>query len=244
MGLKDSEDAFGHGIYDQFKGFDVDEVIERDDGYIDVSLGPLSYLSRFDSWGEHEKKAMELAKGRVLDIGCGAGRHSIHLQNKGLDVLGIDTSPRALEVCRERGLKNTRLLSITEINASLGKFDTIIMMGNNFGLFASKERARRLLKRLYRMTPPDARLIAESTNPYDTDRPEHLEYHERNKKMGRMPGQVRIRVRYRKYKTPWFDYLLVSKDEMLEVLKGTDWEVETFIESKYAQYIAVIKKVR
>jgi hypothetical protein len=119
-----------------------------------------------------------------------------------------------------------------------------MMMGNNFGLFASKEKARRLLKRFYKITPPDARIITESTNPYDTDRPEHLEYHEHNKKLGRMPGQVRIRVRYRKYKTPWFDYLLVSKDEMLEILKGTDWEVETFIESKYAQYIAVMKKVR
>ncbi len=59
-----------------------------------------------------------------------------------------------------------------------------------------------------------------------------------------MPGQVRIRVRFRKYTTPWFDYLMVTKDEMKAILRGTGWRVETYIDSEEADdlYVAVLEK--
>ena len=57
-----------------------------------------------------------------------------------------------------------------------------------------------------------------------------------------MPGQLRIRIRFEKYVTDWFDYLIVSKDEMKEILEGTGWEIRRFIDSGSAQYIAVIQK--
>ncbi|GAH19377.1 unnamed protein product, partial [marine sediment metagenome] len=58
----------------------------------------------------------------------------------------------------------------------------------------------------------------------------------------RMSGQVRIRIRYKKYVTPWFDYLLFSKEEMNKILKNTDWEVKKFINGQYGMYIAIIEK--
>jgi len=69
------------------------------------------YFSTFEEWWLIEKKAMEFVKGKVLDIGCGAGRHSIYLQEKGFDVTGIDISPLAVKVCRLRGLKKTEVYS-------------------------------------------------------------------------------------------------------------------------------------
>lgn len=240
--LKDSEDAFGHGIYDHFKGIEVEEVIERSDGYIDVSMGPNAYLSKFEDWPVHEKRAMRFAKGRVLDIGCGGGRHAIYLQNEGLDVLGIDNSPMALKCCKERGLKKTKLMDITRITKKIGRFDTIVMMGNNFGLFANPKRAKWLLRKFRKITTAYAHIIAETMNPYGTDKKEHLAYHKLNQNMGRMGGQVRIRCRYKKYKTPWFDYLLVSKEELQEILKGTGWQVKKFLNSKYGSYIMILEK--
>ena len=59
-----------------------------------------------------------------------------------------------------------------------------------------------------------------------------------------MAGQLRMRVRYKKYVTPWFDYLLVSKDEMESILEGTDWRVSKYIDSESALYIAIIEKKR
>jgi len=240
--MKYDQDAYGHALFDYLKGMGGFEIVERDDGYFGPSGGPSAYLSTCQDWMAHERKAMRYVKGRVLDIGCGAGRHSLYLQEKGFDVLGIDASPLALKACRLRGLKRTKLISITQVDPSLGGFDTLLMLGNNFGLFASFKRARWLLKRFHRITSDKARIITETTDPYQTDDPVHLEYSKLNKSRGRMSGQARIRIRYKKHVTPWFDYLLVSKDEMHHILKGTGWRVSRFVDSRDSAYVAIIEK--
>lgn len=116
------------------------------------------------------------------------------------------------------------------------------MFGNNFGLFGSFKKAKVLLKKLHKITSPSALILAESTDPYKTNDPAHLSYHKFNKKRGRMPGQLRIRVRFRNYTSDWFDYLLVSKNEMKEILKNTGWRVKKFIDSDNSIYIAIIEK--
>jgi len=185
---------------------------------------------------------MEFARGRILDIGCGAARHSLYLQEKGFDVLGIDVSPLAVRVCRLRGLKKAEVMSIEDVDFKPDSFETILVMGNNFGLFGGFEKARRLLKRFHKMTSRNALIIAETRDPYKTDNPAHLEYQELNRKRGRMSGQLRIRIRFRKYATRWFDYLIVSKAEMKEILKGTGWKVKGFIDSGDSGYVALIDK--
>lgn len=240
--LKPEEDAYGQEIWAYYKGREVFEIVERDDGYINASSSPKMYFSEYENWPIHEKRAMELVKGRVLDIGCGAGRHSLYLQKKSFDVLGIDNSPLAIKVCKLRGLKKAEVMSIEDVKFKPNSIDTIIMMGNNFGLFGSLKKAQRLLKRFYKMTSKNAVIVAETRDPYKTDNPVHLEYHELNKKRGRMGGQLRIRVRFEKYVTKWFDYLIVSREEMEEILKGTGWKIRGFIDSEDSQYIAIIGK--
>jgi SAM-dependent methyltransferase len=236
------KDAFGHMLYDFMQGESVEDIIERDDGFITVSLGPDIYFSDFEDWRPAEQQAVNYASGRVLDIGCGTARHALYLQNRGFDVLGIDTSPMALFVSQRRGLKNARLHSITQVSSKLGEFDTILMLGNNFGLMANFSRARWLLRRFYSMTPSTGRIIAASSDPYATDDVDHLAYHARNKQRGRMAGQVRIRFRYRRYKDTWFDYLFVSKKEMDNIIEGTGWQVVEFLDSEGPRYIAIIEK--
>ena len=244
--LKDHQDAFGHEFFDYFNtqggNREIREIIERDDSYIEVSGGTDVYFQEYKDWPLHQRKAMRYARGRVLDIGCGAGRHSLYLQEKGLEVMGIDNSPLAVKVCKQRGLANTEVMSINQIGRQLGIFDTVIMMGNNFGLFGSFERARRLLEKLNTVTSKNGRIIAETIEVYQTDNPDHLSYHEFNRQRGRMGGQVRIRARYKKYTTPWFDYLMVSKKEMEEILEGTGWRVMKYIESNSPRYIAILEK--
>jgi SAM-dependent methyltransferase len=242
--VKDNHDAFGHALYDylQSAGKDVWAiVIERDDGVVDVD-DVRNYFAEHAAWPAHQQQAMAFARGRVLDIGCGAGRHSLHLQAKGLDVLGVDESPLAIETCRLRGLQRTEVMSITQVSSKLGTFDTILMLGNNFGLFANPVRARRLLRRFAAMAAPTARIVTETSGPYQTKDPLHLEYHQRNRSRGRWPGQVTIRVRYRNYATRWFDYLFVSREELLQLLEHTGWVVERFVDSEDARYVAILAK--
>lgn len=126
----------------------------------------------------------------------------------------------------------------------LNTFDTVVMLGNNFGLFGSLRRAKSLLKKMYRITSPNAVIIAGSLDPYKTDDTNHLQYHRLNRKRGRMSGQVKIRVRFKKYIGNWFDYLFVSKKEMISILNGTGWKIKKFIDSKDAQYVAIIEKIK
>ena len=196
--LKPEEDAFGQEIWAYYKGERASEIVERDDGYFDVSSGPKMYFSEYDDWHSVDRKAMEFVKGRVLDIGCGAGRHSLYLQKKGFDVLGIDSSPLAIEVCKLRGLEKAKVVAIEDINFKPDSFDTIIMMGNNFGLFGSFKKAKMLLKKFHKMTSINGLIIASTRDTYKTSNPDHLEYHRINEQKGRMAGQLRIRIRFRK----------------------------------------------
>lgn len=243
--MKDLQDAYGHALSDYLRGKGRGyEVVERDDGNIDIS-GGRAYLADYSHWPMHQKQAIRYAKGRVLDVGCGAGRHALYLQRKGLDVLGIDASPLAVAVSRRRGLRQARVMSVTQISSALGTFSTILMLGANFGLFANRRRARWLLGKLHTITDLDARIIAESLDPYQTDNPFHLAYHRRNRRRGRMAGQLRIRVRYQRYATPWFDYLFVSREEMRSILHGTGWAVRRFLPAQGPPfYIGVIVKIR
>ncbi len=241
--MKKHQDAYGRELWDHYKGKGGYEIVERDDGYVDISSGPTAYFLPPKEWGPHIRKAIAHARGRVLDVGCGAGRHSLYLQKKRHDVLGIDTSPLAVKVSRARGVKKVKLLPVTKVSARLGTFDTIVMFGNNFGLFESKKRAKWLLGRFRSITSDSARIIVESADPYDTTNPCHLSYHRLNRRRGRMPGQLKIRVRYQTYITPWFDYLLVSPREMERLLKGTGWRVAKTFRSKGSAYAAVIERV-
>ena len=111
--MKPEEDASGQEIWAYYKGREVFEIWERDDGYISASsTEPKKYFSEYGDWPLHEKRAMEFVKGNVLDVGCGAGRHSLYLQNKGFNVLGIDSSPLAIKVCKLRGVKRAQVMSI------------------------------------------------------------------------------------------------------------------------------------
>ena len=241
--LRDGQDAYGHLIWDYWKTGTGLEVVERDDGLIDPSNElPGYYFADYGRWFPRERRAMRCVRGKVLDAGCGAGRVALHLQRKGFDVLGVDLSPLAIQVCKERGLKRAMVLPIAHVGKLRDKFDTILMFCNNFGLLGGYEQAKKLLRTFFEVTTPDARIIAESTDPKSTN-PFHRAYQRRNRLRGWMPGQVRIR--YQTYKTPWFDYLLASRNEMRRLVAGTGWHIEHFINSPKPNphYIAVIGKV-
>ncbi|HJR96001.1 MAG TPA: methyltransferase domain-containing protein [Gaiellaceae bacterium] len=225
-------DAFGQMLLD---GAGDLEIVERDDGYL--STAKLNYFSPFRRWPSVERRALRFAIGRVLDVGVGAGRVALELQARGREVVAIDVSTGAAQVARDRGVRDVRLLALEDVDDSLGRFDSMVMYGNNFGLFASPAKARRLLRRL---RPFVDRIVAASNDPYGTEDTAHLAYQERNRLRRRMSGELRLRIRYRNLIGPWFEYLIVSPDEMTEIIEGTGWRIRTLVRDDGPYYVAVL----
>jgi SAM-dependent methyltransferase len=238
--LRPEQDAFGHLLADLVAGRRAFEVVERDDGAV-FTGDARYYLAPFRKWWPQERRAMRFARGRVLDLGCGAGRVSLHLQNRGLQVVGVDVSPLAIEVARARGAADARAGTITTALQENELFDTILLLGNNLGLLAGEDQGRRLLRRLSRLTTDQGRILAGSYDPYDGASDFAREYQARNRERGKMGGVERLRIRYRRYATPWYDVLFASRDEVMQIAAGTGWQVARFVDDGPG-YVAVLER--
>jgi SAM-dependent methyltransferase len=217
----------------------VVEIVERDDGF--VSAAPADrYLCGPDAWPEADRAMLDRCRGRVLDVGAGAGRIALALQERGVAVTALDISPGAIEVCRARGLRETFVGTVTEHR---GRYDTFVLWCNNLGLLGSPAAAPAFLGALGRLAAPGAQILAQGTNPYGgSGDPVHEAYHRRNRQRGRLPGHLTVRVRHRELATPWFDYLLCSPDELRDVLRGTEWRLVDLDDTEPSRYTAVLRQ--
>ncbi len=217
------------------------EFIERDDGYL-AGEDAARYFDGPGSWGPLHTWACGQARGRVLDIGSGAGRHALHLQSTGHEVVALDISPLAAEVCRRRGVRHVVTGTVSDLQVrEVGTFNSFLMLGNNLGLLADLQNAPCMLAALSALAAPDAVIIGQGMDPYQTENPLHTEYHRRNRVLGRMPGQVRMRVRHQALATNWFDYLFVSREELEGLLEGSGWWLER-CETEGASYVALLRR--
>ena len=199
------------------------ELIERSDGHLGV-MDAVRYFMAPDEWSATSRFASEQATGRVLDVGAGAGRVALAMQEADTDVVALDISEGAIAVCQERGVRKTFSGTVFDLAATDPEpFDTFLMLGNNLGLLGGLDEAPLFLEALGSMAAAGSRLIGETVDPYQTSDPQHLAYHEGNRELGRLAGQLRLRVRHLRLATPWWDYLFCTPEELEAVLAPTQW---------------------
>jgi len=236
-GLPPEQDAYGQILLACLEGREAQEIMERDDGLIYCG-DPSDYFAPYRRWPSVEKKAMRYVRGRVLDVGCGAGRVALHLQGRGQEVVAIDNSPLAVRVAKRRGVKNAIVLSVVDLDPSYGVFDTILFARNNFGLAGGEHEARRLLRRLHGLTAEDGRIVTDSVDPERHEDPAFQAY---RKRAGRTQSQ-RYRVRWREFATPWFRYLMLSPADLERLAEGAGWGVVRFLDDGSPRYAAILEK--
>src|SRR5690606_34318360 len=124
------------------------ENIQTETSISELDDLPIDYLFRgYKEMNSLERKALELASGKVLDIGSGAGSHSLFLQNeRNLDVTALDISPKSIEVCQKRGIQKAICQNLLEFEE--GKFDTLLLLMNGTGIFESLEKIDGYLQKL------------------------------------------------------------------------------------------------
>ncbi|SDB47983.1 Methyltransferase domain-containing protein [Flavobacteriaceae bacterium MAR_2010_188] len=154
-------DMFGKALLDYQNGNYSEDIITSTN-ISDEDVLPLPYLFRdYSEMPKLEKKALSLAIGKVLDVGCGSGSHSLHLQKKGLDVTAIDISKGAIEVTKLRGVNKVELKNILEVEET---YDTILLLMNGTGIFQELNKVSDYLKHLKSLLKENGQILIDSSD--------------------------------------------------------------------------------
>lgn len=231
-------DAFGLALWYAHNKAKIGEIVENDKGYIFTNdIG--RYFAPHAKWSQNEKQAIAHMKGAVLDIGCGAGRHSLYAQERGHTVTAIDSSQLAIDVTKLRGVRDAQCLPIARV-LELGdaRYDTVLLLGCNIGLLGNRSRGKKILKLLHKVTAPEAIIIGESIDPKNID--ESILQNEG--KRGVLRGQLRIRVRCSNLATAWMGYCYLALSELADITQGTGWVVREHIAHGKRDYAVILAK--
>ena len=260
-------DLFADALAQFYEIGRADLQIERDDGYLrreDVSW----YFTTWRDFPSHERAALKFARGldtpvrgkkitdqglrspravaSVLDIGCGAGRHALYLQRRGLRVTALDVSPRVVELARARGVKDTRVANTcAKLPFRDGAFDTVLLFGNNLGIGGTLSKFRAMLRELHRVTSPRGRILATTRQPSTTN-PTHRAYLQNNLARGRALGQLRLRLVFDGKRGAWFDLLLLAPTDLMQIAAKEKWKLARVfpLENLEQGYSVVMEKLK
>lgn len=156
------KDLFGKAILD-FQTNNSPEAISTETNISEADDMDVAYLFRsYNEMPKLEQKALQLSKGKILDVGCGAGSHSLYLQENNFDVTSIDISANAIEVCNLRGLKNTKVQNV--LNLENDKFDTILLLMNGTGIFGTLQETSNYLSKLKSLLAPNGQILIDSSD--------------------------------------------------------------------------------
>lgn len=154
-------DLFGNALIDYQNG-NYTEDIKTSTSISGDDVLPLPYLFRdFKEMPKLEKEALKRCKGSVLDVGCGAGSHSLHLQKKGFNIKAIDISKGAIEVSKQRGVLHTDILNILDETKT---FDTILLLMNGTGIFQELTQVSKYLTHLKSLLKPNGQILIDSSD--------------------------------------------------------------------------------
>jgi SAM-dependent methyltransferase len=156
-------DLFGKAILD-FQNNTSPEDIITETSISEADEMSVAYLFRsYDEMPKLEQHALQLAKGKILDIGCGAGSHSLYLQNeKKFEVTSIDISENTIKACQLRGLENAKVLNVLELENET--FDTIILLMNGTGIFGTLNETPKFLQKLKTLLNPNGQILIDSSD--------------------------------------------------------------------------------
>lgn len=157
------KDLFGQAILD-FQTGNSPEPLLTETTISEPDEMPVDYLFRsFAQMPKLEQKALKLARGRVLDIGCGAGSHALWLQENSLDVIAVDSSSQAIKACNLRGVKQTIVSTLLDFKPNQ-QFDTLLLLMNGTGLFGTLRQTAAHLQHLKQLMAPQGQILIDSSD--------------------------------------------------------------------------------
>jgi SAM-dependent methyltransferase len=158
------KDLFGKAILD-YQTNNSPEDLLTETSISEADEMSVAYLFRnYNDMPKLEQKALQLAKGKVLDVGCGAGSHALELQNeRELEVTAIDISENAVKACQLRGLENVKIANILDLENE-NRYDTILLLMNGTGIFGTLNETAKYLQKLKSLLNEGGQILIDSSD--------------------------------------------------------------------------------
>lgn len=158
-----------------------------------------------------ERKALELCRGRVLDVGAGAGCHSLALQERGMEVTAIDISKLSVDVMLRRGVKEARVADLFD-ESFAGCYDTVLMLMNGSGIIGKLANIGDFFLRMKQLLNAGGCILMDSSDL------KYLFEEEDGSFLlnldGDYYGEVDFRMQYKQIKGEAFDWLYIDFDTL------------------------------
>ena len=229
------KDLFGLAMLD-FQTNNSPENIVTETSISDQDEMAVDYLFRSHSQMPIiEQKALDLCFGKILDVGCGAGSHSLYLQNeKNLEVLAIDISENAIKTCQLRGLKNTFVKNILELENQ--KFDAILLLMNGTGIFGTIDNTILYLEKLKSLLNNNGQILIDSSDlKYMYDEVD-FDYLKNNSK--KYYGEIEFNISYKNQKEDPFNWLYLDFEKLKSISSKIGFDCKLIIEGNNFDYLA------
>jgi SAM-dependent methyltransferase len=228
------KDLFGQAILD-YQTQNTPEDLVTETNISEADEMSVAYLFRtYQDMPKIEKKALQLAKGKILDVGCGAGSHSLYLQQKRFAVTAIDISPNAIKACQLRGVKDARVQHLLELENE--PFDTILLLMNGTGIFGTLAETTKYLQKLKSLLTPNGQILIDSSDIiYMFDQDEDGAY--------MVPaagyyGELTFNVSYKGQTEDSFPWLYLDYNTLQNAAHANGLQCKLLLEGDHFDYLA------
>ena len=238
MVAKPLNDPLGQALLDHYNSGTAKRIQVLSPDVDDDVYSTESFFTPFNSMPDLEQQALALARGKVLDVGAAAGRHSVLLKDK-LEVHALEQSPGAVEVMKKRGIENTHC---QDLWLHHGNYDTILLLMNGIGLAGYLKNIPKFLNHFIGMLNPGGQILFDSTDVKylyaDAESLLHLteikDYY----------GEVFFELKYKGQLSGQFPWIYVDQRTMLETARKAGVKMEIVASTgRHGQYLASITKL-
>ncbi|HQA73973.1 class I SAM-dependent methyltransferase [Flavobacterium sp.] len=227
-------DLFGKAILD-FQTNNTPEDIITETSISEADEMSVAYLFRkYEEMPKLEQKALQLCKGKILDVGCGAGSHSLHLQEKDFEVTSIDISENAIKTCQARGLKNAKVENILHLENE--KFDTILLLMNGTGIFENLATTSKYLQKLKSLLNENGQILIDSSDIlYMFDQNEDGTF---SVPADNYYGELTFSIQYKNQTEEDFPWLYLDYNTLQNACQANGLQCELILEGNHFDYLA------
>ncbi len=235
--MKRIQDPMGQAILDYWKTGRAEKIrvfspmFEEDEMPVEI------LFRKYEDMPAIERHAMDISRGKILDVGAGAGCHALVLQQRGMDVTAIDISPLSVEAMKGRGVQKVLEQDFYTLE---GQFDTILLLMNGVGIMGTMERFPLLFRQLERLLAPGGQVLCDSSDLcyiYEDeegviDLTDVEGYY----------GELTYQLQYKDIIGKPFPWVYVDAETLREKAEENGFEMEVVIQGEHYDYLARLTK--